>query len=92
MGDKFSAIKIGSLFTASDGERYKKTSELTYDDMYGLEHYIDPFFDKKINAPENVQPLVDTRAHIIKDGKEEKFELQPVKPVKAKKKVKSKKK
>ena len=66
----FSKIAIGELFKTSDGETYKKTTELTFDDMVGLEHYIDPFFDKKIGASENIQPDVDTSARIVK-GKEE---------------------
>jgi hypothetical protein len=44
----FSKIKIGAFFTTLDGETYKKTSELTFDDTVGIEHYIDPFIDKKI--------------------------------------------
>lgn len=63
----FSKIKIGSYFEASDGEKYKKTSELTYDDAYGLEHYIDPMFDKKINQPVTNAPGVDTSAKVVKD-------------------------
>src|ERR1700677_5106052 len=67
----FSKIKIGKLFTTSDGDTFKKTTELTFDDMAGIEHYIDPFFDKKIGAAENIQPDVDTSARIIIGGKEE---------------------
>lgn len=51
MGNSFSKVKTGSIFTTTDGEQFKKTSDLTFDDMAGLEHYIDPFFDRKIGTP-----------------------------------------
>ena len=60
-----SRIKVGARFTASDGESYKKTSELTYDDSYGMERYIDPLFDRKINAPLDTRGGVDTSARIV---------------------------
>jgi 5-methylcytosine-specific restriction protein A len=59
-------IKIGDSFTASDGETYFKTSDLCFNDAYGLEHYIDPLFDRKIGAPANAAPSVDTSAKIVK--------------------------
>jgi len=81
----FSKIKIGTLFTA-DGETYKKTTELTYDDSVGIERYIDPFFDKKINAPVvPAKPDVDTSAHVVKSD-----EAPAAKPKKAKKSKKAK--
>ena len=60
----FSKVKLNTWFTA-DGEKYRKTSELTYDDAYGMERYIDPFFDRKINAPADARPAVDTSARIV---------------------------
>lgn len=91
MGSNFSKIKIGKFFKTSDGETFKKTTELTFDDMVGLEHYIDPFFDKKIGAAENIQPDVDTSARITK-GKEEPLMTKSVKkPAKKTSKKKTKK-
>jgi hypothetical protein len=58
----FSKIKIGAYFEAGD-EKFKKTSELTYDDMAGIERYIDPFFDKKIGQAAKVT-TIDTSAKI----------------------------
>lgn len=53
---KFAEIANGSVFTAA-GSTYRKTSELTYEssDNPGMEHYVEPFFDAKIesgDAPE----------------------------------------
>ena len=69
MGSNFSKIKMGALFTTSDGETYKKTSELTFDDMIGIEHYIDPFIDKKIGptAVPSTGQKIDTSARIVKE-------------------------
>lgn len=61
MGTNFSQIKIGSLFTSTDGETFKKTSELTYDDMAGLERYIDPFFEKKIKVEAAAEAPVEEK-------------------------------
>lgn len=62
----FSKIKIGSTFKAG-GETYKKTSDLTFDDVNGIEQYIDPIFDRKIGA-EAVPPLkIDTSAKVVKE-------------------------
>jgi hypothetical protein len=81
MGVNFSKLKIGSLFEV-DGETYRKTTELTYDDMAKIERYIDPFFDKRISGKAtSLQPGVNTSARIVKDS-----EIQPVKPKKAKNK------
>lgn len=68
MASNFSKVKMGSLFTTSEGETFKKTSDLTFDDMAGIEHYIDPFFDKKIGAaPKATKPDVDTSARVVKE-------------------------
>lgn len=68
----FSKIKVGTWFTASDGEKYKKTSELTYDDSYGLERYIDPLFDKKIGSTvADTSKTIDTSAKVVKGSSEE---------------------
>jgi hypothetical protein len=86
MGKNFSAIKAGTYFTA-DGMRFKKTSELTYDDSIGLEHYIgsELGFDEKINAPDAPpKPGVDTSARVVKSDE------TTAKPKKAKKSKKAK--
>lgn len=44
---KFSTIKYGEQFYI-DGEPFKKTGDLTYNDMAGFERYIGPFEDAKI--------------------------------------------
>lgn len=74
MGSNFSKIKIGSTFTTSDGEVYKKTSELTYDDSVGMERYIDPFFDKKIGAAAKAvsKPDIDISARVITESEPKK--------------------
>lgn len=69
MGSNFTKIKIGSIFKTADGESYRKTSELTFDDMAGIEHYIDPFFDKKIGTAV-AAPVIDTSARIVKNNTE----------------------
>ena len=58
MGKNFSTIKIGSYFKTKEGETFKKTSELTYDDSIGLEHYIgsELGFDEKIVASVETTP------------------------------------
>lgn len=82
----FSKIKIGEFFEASDGEKYKKTTELTFNDAYGLEHYIDPLFDKKIGAPQTTAPIIDTSARIVKGTPVEELNPEPPKAEKAPKK------
>jgi hypothetical protein len=59
MGKNFSAIEIGKYFKTKDGETFKKTTELTYDDSIGLEHYIgsELGFDEKIVVPEAPVPV-----------------------------------
>lgn len=61
MGANFSKIKAGQLFSTTEGDTFRKTSELTFDDMAGIEHYIgsEPFLDAKIIA-ETVTPLEGT--------------------------------
>ena len=72
----FSKVKTGDYFTASDGEKYKKTSELTFDDSYGLEHYMDPLFDKKIGAPLVTPKSIDTSARVVKEEFETKISVK----------------
>ena len=74
----FGKIKIGTFFFASDGEKYKKTSDLTFDDMYGMEHYWDPMFDRKIGVAADAKADVDTSARIVKPG-DEKPKAKPAK-------------
>ena len=85
----FSKIQINDFFDV-DGEKYKKTSQLTFNDMVGLEHYIDPLFDRKIGAPP-APPVkgIDTSAKVVKDPTLVSME-DGVKPVKAKKARKGK--
>jgi hypothetical protein len=45
----FPKLPIGASF-AVDGEAFIKRGELTYTDVIGMEHYIDPLFDKKLAA------------------------------------------
>ena len=47
----FSKIKIGDYFEDTDGNRFRKSSDQTYDDVSGIERYIDPLFDRKIAGP-----------------------------------------
>ena len=61
----FTAIKVGATFQAG-GETYKKTTELTFEDVNGLEQYIDSLFDKKIGAAAKPEVGIDTSAHIEK--------------------------
>jgi hypothetical protein len=71
MGENFSKVKIGTLFTTSDGETFKKTSDLTYDDSIGIEHHIGSEFgfDKKIGAPPaGPRSDVNVSARIAKDS------------------------
>ena len=71
----FAKLKIGESFVI-EGELFKKYSDLIYTDIIGLEHYIDPLFDKKVGrmidaisggtpAPAAV-PQVNTSATIEK--------------------------
>ena len=71
----FAALKIGEVFLI-DGDRFKKYSDLVYTDIIGMEHYIDPLFDKKVGkmlaaqaaavAPPAPVPQIDTSAKIEK--------------------------
>jgi hypothetical protein len=62
----FAAIKVGATFKAG-GETYRKTSELTFEDVNHLEQYIDPLFDRKINAEAKPEAGIDTSAHVVKE-------------------------
>jgi hypothetical protein len=62
----FAAIKVGATFQAG-GETYKKTSELTFEDVNHLEQYIDSLFDKKIGAAAKPAVGIDTSAHVVKE-------------------------
>jgi hypothetical protein len=52
MFDKFGTIKVGEIFMDKSGARYKKTSNLTFDDVMGMEHYIDPMFNDTVLTAE----------------------------------------
>lgn len=76
----FPLIAIGSLFTV-DGETFRKTSDLIFTDVAGIERYIDPLFDKKltpkpapapvavvagVNPSDNVAPIqVNNDGHVV---------------------------
>jgi hypothetical protein len=62
----FSKIKVGATFQAG-GETYKKTSELTFEDVNRIEQYISPLFDRSINAAPKPQQTIDTSAKIVKE-------------------------
>jgi hypothetical protein len=63
----FHLLKIGEVFNV-DGERYVKHDDLTYTDVFGMQHYIDPLFDAKIGKfTKAVAPQTDTSAKIVKD-------------------------
>lgn len=49
MGDIFSAIKIGQYFYI-DGEPFKKTSGINYEDVNGYEIYLDPLREAKMTT------------------------------------------
>ncbi len=72
MGSNFSKIKIGATFHTSEGEAYKKTSELTFESLStGIEQYIDPFFDKKIGTGVSTSaPAIDTSARVVKNNED----------------------
>jgi hypothetical protein len=82
----FSKIKVGATFKAG-GETFKKTSDLTFDDVNGIEQYIDPLFDRKIGADAVPPVKVDTSAKIVKEPG---IEIETSTPKKAKKSKKSK--
>lgn len=65
---KFSFLKRGERFYI-DGEPFTKTGDLTYDDMAGIERYIGPLEDAKINpespaVKEGKGPMIDSRTYI----------------------------
>lgn len=71
----FPTLAVGSVFIV-DGETFTKHSELVYRDVYGMERYIDPFFDAKLgkeltNTIVAATPAVDTSAQIVKNEAEQ---------------------
>jgi hypothetical protein len=68
----FHLLKIGEVFNV-DGERFVKHDDLTYTDVYGMQHYIDPLFDAKIGkfSVKASTPIVDTSAKVVKDESEQ---------------------
>jgi len=83
----FSRIKVGATFQAG-GETYKKTSELTFEDVNRLEQYISPLFDRTINAVAKPQQSIDTSAKIVKEQPiEVEAAPKPKKPRKSKAKT-----
>jgi hypothetical protein len=75
----FSSIKVGATFRAG-GDTYRKTSDLTFDDVNGIEQYIDPLFDRKIGKDAVPPVKVDTSAKIVKEPG---IEVETITPKKA---------
>jgi len=63
----FSKIKIGATFKAG-GEVYRKTSELIFEDVNGLEQYWDPLFDRRIDQEAVPAKAIDTSAKVVKES------------------------
>jgi hypothetical protein len=61
---KFVDLKVGDLFTI-DGDTFRKTGDLTFEDTVGIEQYWSPLVDKKINKVD-ITPVVDTSAKVVK--------------------------
>jgi hypothetical protein len=83
MGENFNKVKVGEWFSL-DGDKYKKTGPLTFDDMTGIERYIDPLYDRRINKQSNAF-VVDTSAKVVKT--EASLEPEVKSPKKSKKKA-----
>jgi len=62
MGAIFSAIKMGQYFYI-DGESFKKTSDISYEDSAGFEIYLDPIREAKMTT------VSATAAAAVKQGK-----------------------
>lgn len=63
MGATFSAIKMGQYFYI-DGETFKKTTDISYEDTAGFEIYLDPIREAKMTT---ISPNVAEAA--VKQGK-----------------------
>jgi hypothetical protein len=72
MGAIFSAIKQGQFFYI-DGETFKKTTDISYEDMAGFEIYLDPIREAKMTTvsataaaavKQGKGPLIDSQAYI----------------------------
>jgi len=69
MGKVFASIKQGDYFHI-DGEPFRKTGDMTYDDVAGIERYIDPLQEAKITvggaagAAAKPEPTTDDREWI----------------------------
>jgi len=72
MGAKFSAIKQGEFFYI-DGETFKKTTDISYEDTAGFEIYLDPIREAKMTTvnpaaaaavKQGKGPLIDSQAYI----------------------------
>jgi len=73
MGAIFSAIKMGQYFYI-DGESFKKTSDISYEDTAGFEIYLDPIREAKMTTTspnaaaaavkQGKGPLIDSQAYI----------------------------
>ena len=87
MSTNFSKIKNGDYFADIDGNKFRKTSDQTYDDMFGFERYIDPLFDRKIAGegtppkpkpePEEPEWITDPQSRVI--GRNPKYVPPPKK-------------
>lgn len=71
MGAIFSAIKQGQFFYI-DGETFKKTTDISYEDMAGFEIYLDPIREAKMTTTnaaaaavkQGKGPVIDSQAYI----------------------------
>lgn len=61
---KFADLKVGDLFTI-DGDTFRKTGDLTFEDTIGIEQYWSPLVDKKINKVDTT-PVINTSAKVVK--------------------------
>jgi len=74
MGAIFSAIKQGQFFWI-DGETFKKTTDISYEDTAGFEIYLDPIREAKMSTvnpntaaaaavKQGKGPVIDSQAYI----------------------------
>lgn len=61
---KFADLKVGDLFTI-DGDTFRKTGDLTFEDTIGIEQYWSPMVDRKLNKVDT-SPIIDTSAKVVK--------------------------
>lgn len=61
----FHSLPVGAMFTI-DGEGFRKTSEVAYRGVDGLERYIDPITDAKLGKAMGVPTTVPEKPATIK--------------------------